>query len=107
MKTAKPTPYATDKLSAAVHELIVGSGRIKERLLRACSEDIFRVPSGQLPSELEAELKKIRAQLTKAPAKGDEGPIVATLDRMDENEAVDIARDIEALQYRADSWGRT
>jgi hypothetical protein len=97
-----PTPYAKEKLSAATHELVIGRGRVKDRLLRACSEGIFRVPLGHLPPDLEAELKRIRAALTAVPARNsDDGPIVATLDAMSEDDAVNIARDIEALEYRA------
>lgn len=91
--------YAREKLGDTVDTLATGKGRIKERLADSYGHSLALVDPNALPDETKTMLLKVREELTSIPAVGDEGSVRATLNRMDEDRAVQIVNIILDIYY--------
>jgi|SRR5450830_914132 hypothetical protein len=89
---SQPDPlYALEKLSEAVHELVVGAGRVQERLGEAAIY-LIRIRSENMPEEaLRRALVAIKDDLSFDEPKGTEGRIAATLGKTNDADASAIA----------------
>ena len=85
--------YAWEKLSASVSTLTEGTGTIQQRLRDAYSQ-FMRLQAEDLPPVLWAKYTAIDQQLTRIPAAGDEGTLMATTSVMSDEEARQIASDM-------------
>jgi hypothetical protein len=94
--------YVQEKFSKAVRALAVGRGRINERLGDACIEVSIVWPSDSVPEGLRPDVKELMERVTKIQD-GEKGAIRATIDEMDEDEAVELAELILALEYQLSS----
>ncbi len=95
--------YASEKFGMAVYELTVGNGRIKERLLSAYASRALPVwPPKDLPKAIARRIEMLHARLTSIPASGSEGRIAATLDKMSEDDASDLAGKMYELSAAID-----
>ena len=90
---------AHEKLSKAVRTLALGRGPIKERLTAACRKIHPTAPwHDSLPLDLALRVKAF-GERTSLDLAGAEGAIAATVDRMSEDEAVEVAEEILYLEY--------
>ena len=100
--------YGHEQLIKAVDTLIVGTGRIKERLADAYNNSLHLIGEApyqaDLPLEYMARWENIKSRLTTIKAPNGESDLEATLDSMLEDEASIIARDITNLEFEVDSW---
>ena len=91
-----------EKLWVAIQVLVTGGGRIQERLESAAIGlvGIYLPSESDLPKKYQEALKSIIQDLTKEPAKGDEGSIKATTCKMNDQEAKQVAERILSLYGR-------
>ncbi len=83
--------YAKEKLHVAVRTLAVSTDDIQNRLADAYSSSLSLIGKDDLPADLQEELTAIHQQITRVPAKGDEGTIRATVNTMSDDECLDLA----------------
>ena len=89
--------YAMEKTTNTMRILATSRGRIKERLRSAFLE--FHLIGDDIPASLQADYQWIIQELTKAPDQG-QGTLVATLEGMSEDHAVDISERIDSLAFQ-------
>jgi hypothetical protein len=89
--------YGKEKFSAAVRTLATGKGRIQERLIEAFQYDLSYVKDENVPEELRDEVRELMAAATSIP--GNDGRLAATISRLTEDEAVEMAKLIMSLHY--------
>ncbi|MYB50490.1 MAG: hypothetical protein F4X72_14700 [Dehalococcoidia bacterium] len=89
--------YAMEKITNSMSTLATSPGRIKERLRSAFLE--LHLISDDIPASLQADYQWIIQELTKAPDQG-QGSVVATLEEMSEDHAVEIAKRIDTLAFQ-------
>ena len=89
--------YIEENLHTSVWILATSPSRIRDRLFAAYLE--FHLIGGDMPSPFRSEYESVIALLTSQPDKGD-GTVKATLEVMDEEQAVDIAKRICELAYK-------
>ena len=96
--------YALEKLHSTERALALLPGRIKERLIVATSTDFVLVQTvvSALPDELRALYEDILNRITSIEGEAGEGSLAATINRMDEDTAVGIAREITELTAQLD-----
>ncbi len=89
----------SEKLWQAIDTLVTSGGRLQERLASAATglAGVYLPSKSDLPKKYQEEFKSIIQDLTKEPAKGDEGAIQATTGKMDDQEAEGVARRILSL----------
>jgi hypothetical protein len=92
--------YAREKFANAVYWLTTAPHSLPDRLLGALVEFIPIEPDLDLPENMRLEFVNLRRQVTRELAKENEGTIVATLEIMSVDEAVEIARKIYDLETR-------
>ena len=85
--------YAREKVVSAIQTLTTGKGRIKDRLLDATHHALVMVMgnTSYMPEGIRSDVEWLNDKLTKHKAEGSEGTFKATLDKMSEDEAVEIA----------------
>ena len=84
--------YAVEKLWQAVHKLVSGPGRIKERLEEAAANVAMAAGArSAMSSDLRAEYDSTWSLLIAIAPKGNEGAVRATISQMSEEEAGGIA----------------
>ena len=89
--------YAMEKTTTTMRMLATSPGRIKERLCSAFLE--FHLIGDDMPDSLQAKYQWIVQELTKAPDQG-QGRLVATLEEMPEDHAVEIVKCIDTLAFQ-------
>ncbi len=92
--------YAWEKLYITVRNLASGTGSIQERLADAYISGGYILGLGtqnELPTDLQPSYAAINRTMTRVPAQGDEGDIVATTRQMSDDEAVEVAEQIVDL----------
>jgi hypothetical protein len=91
---------AKEKFSTALFSL-VGKGSIKERLINAVTYNLF-VPAleDEFPEHLKADFVSLKSELTEKKAVGDEGSIVATVNSLTQEEAIQYAQKIVDLCFK-------
>ena len=89
--------YAMEKTTNTMSILATSPGRIRERLRSAFLE--FHLISDDIPDSLLTDYQWIIQELTKAPDQG-QGTLVATLEGMSEDHAVEIAKRIDTLAFQ-------
>jgi hypothetical protein len=84
------------KLWEAIDTLITSGGRLQERLASAANslQGVYLPSKSDLPKKYQEEFKSIIQDLTKEPAMLDEGRIQATTYKMNDQDAVGVARRI-------------
>ena len=95
-----PINYAAEKLSYAVRKLVVGKGRIKERLKEA-AVDVEVAGASNMPADFLAKYETVLARLTAHAREGNESASDMTIRQMSEDEACDIAKQILDLADEA------
>ena len=85
--------HAREKLWLSVHALATGRGRIHERMLLA-ARCLMKVSDKGLPDDIVRRRHSLISKLTSQDAVGDKKPLETTLEGMDEEEVVAIAKDI-------------
>lgn len=91
-------PYAWEKLSTAIYSL-VGLQPIKERLHTAWMS-FHTLNLGRFDDpELEAAFQAIMAKLTVVRSDPGKGHVPATLEKMTDDDAVEVAREIVDLAH--------
>ena len=89
--------YAHEKLGQAIHHLSLGKGRINERLIAACTYGFVHVHRDALPhAEMKQYYDKIWSAVTRV-ADEKRGSFAASIERMTEDQACEIAQAIESL----------
>ena len=97
--------YAKEKTTNTTRILATSPGRIKERLRSAYLE--FHLIGDDIPDPLHAEYQSILQELTMAPDQS-QSRLVATLEEVPEDRAVEIAKCIDTLAFRVcESYFRT
>ena len=89
--------YAMEKTANTMSILATSRGRIRERLRSAFLE--LHLISDDIPASLQADYQWIIHELTKVPDQG-QGKLVATLEGMSEDHAVEIAKRIDTLAFQ-------
>lgn len=84
-------------LWVAIHTLATGEGSLQERLASAAMGLISLPAKNGLPEKYQEALESIIQDLTKEPAKGNEGRIQATTCEMNDQEASRVADKILGL----------
>lgn len=87
--------YAWEKLHCAIH-CLTGAGTQQDRLVNAGMNFVILEPS-DFPSELQDNFIDIKQRMTRVPAAGDEGTLVATVRTLDENELASVVDGIISL----------
>lgn len=99
--------YANEKLGQAVASLALGTGNLRERLPSAYGYVLRLLPFDNLPAPISERLEELNRKLTRVPATGNEGTLIAMVRTLGELEVVDAAREIVELaalvndEYRA------
>lgn len=91
--------YSVEKLGDTVGTLVTGKGRIKERLVDSYAHSLALVDPNALPDHLKTMLLDVMDELTNTPPVADEGSVSATLNKMDEDKAVEIADKILGIYF--------
>ncbi len=91
--------YALEKLDVAVRELTIGTDRIQPRLFSAYLS-FHTLRAADLPEELQVDFQLVHDELTSQKALGDEGRVQATLAKMNDEQASQIAGRIVDLASR-------
>jgi hypothetical protein len=86
-----------EKLWAAIYSMMSSSATLQDRLANTATGLIGLPAANDLPTEDRAKLDAIIHDLTKEPAVGNEGTIVATTRKMSDEEATRIAKQIMEL----------
>ena len=89
----------SEKLWQAIDTLVMSGGRLQERLASAAISltGVYLPSKSDLPKKYGEEIKSIIRDLTKEPAKGDEGTIQATTRKLNDQEAEQVAKRILSL----------
>lgn len=93
--------YAWEKLYVTVRTLASGTGNIQERLADAYISGLYLIGLGKndvdLPADLRPAHADIKRRMTRVPAQGDEGSVVASARVMSDDEARKVAEQIVDL----------
>jgi hypothetical protein len=84
--------YASEKFGVAVDGMATSPDRIQIRVAHAYIHSIVRLGPLQVPSELRDDLVRLGKRLSSVPPSGDEGSVMATVAKMTEDEAVELAK---------------
>lgn len=94
--------YAYEKLSVAVTDMATSTDSLQKRLANAYIFGFHTIGldvNADLPPNLRSLYREIEKNLTKVPAHGDEGSVVATTNAMSDDEAKKL---IEQIAYLCD-----
>lgn len=107
MKHAKQKPgkntedlsYLSQKLSAAVLGMMQSTASLQDRLARACIFELTPASIGNvsLPKHIREQIATIMVEVAKSPPVGNEGTIIATTQKMSDDEASAVIEKILAL----------
>ena len=92
--------YAGEKLYAAVRSMATSTEPLQVRLANAYLFGFHTIGldvNADLPPDLRASYREIEKELTKVPAQGNEGTVVATTRIMSDNEARKLIEQIVTL----------
>ena len=92
--------YANGKLWAAVGILATHPGRIQDRLIKACHENLVFVPKSVLPSYLQPIYQRVWQSVTSSTGSEREGCCRPSIAMLSDDEAVTVAKDVVELAYR-------
>jgi hypothetical protein len=97
----KDPRHTEEKFAVAVSLLATGKGRINERILDAFIEQLHAArPADGLSKETNRRIEQLHAKLNRVEAKGNEGTTKATITAMSEDEAAEVAWEIDSLNGR-------
>ncbi len=88
--------YSAEKISDGFGVLITHPGLVRERLLAAWSGGLYGVGAG-LPPELLERWKRVVEECTRIQPTGDEGHYAATINQMQETDAIRIVNEIYSI----------
>lgn len=101
--------------SAALHMAVlclVGDGSLRERVFGAYGAGLKAITPQDLPRSARVDFAKIIEPLTRVPGEGGDGDVLATLERIDDQETTEIAEKIfhlyahvSAAKVRRDTAG--
>lgn len=86
--------YVHEKFSLAVDSMATSPASIQQRVANAYIFHLIHLKADELPEEIRMDFSVMKQQLTSAEPVGDEGSVMASVDKMSEDEAVTIARKI-------------
>lgn len=90
--------YAHEKLGIAIEAMAVSPASIQQRIADAYMFNIIHIDTDQdLPPELHSLYDEISGLMTSEEAEADEGLVMATVNKMPIDTAVEIARKILTL----------
>ena len=87
-------PYPYEKFSGAVTTMATSPKTIQERVGDAYLFNLSQLRAEDLPEEIQYKFKDMAEKLTSIDPVGDKGSVYATIERMSEDEAIDIANAI-------------
>ena len=90
--------YTYEKLSAGVQILATHKGEIKERLIKAFHESLVMVSAEALPDEPKRIWGEVFAKATAVEGTKESGRFIPSINALTENEAVDLAKAITAVE---------
>lgn len=92
-------PHHLDRFQSAVMTL-AGNGDVKQRLMRAYSENLESLSDGDLPGELARDFSALRSRLTSVQPFNNESAICASIRKMSAMEASDCAISVVSMYGR-------
>jgi hypothetical protein len=89
----------SEKLSAAVLGMMQSTASLQDRLARACIFELTPASMGNvsLPKHIREQIATIMVEVTKSPPAGHEGTIIATTQKMSDDEASVVIEKILVL----------
>lgn len=94
--------YAWEKFHVAIGSL-TGARSQRARLVGAYAYSLIHLKPDDLPKEIREQFRQFQHDMTRVPAKGDEGSIQATVDAMDDEE---VQRMVDAIVSMHDTVTR-
>lgn len=91
--------YVHEKLSVAVASMATSTATLQNRLADAYISGFHTLKPADFPADLQSSYEEIRNDLTKVPARGDEGTVVATTRAMSDEDATNLIDRIVDLSY--------
>ncbi len=92
-------PHHLDRFQSAVMTL-AGNGDVKQRLMRAYSENLESLSEGDLPGELARDFHELKNRLTSVQPFNNETAICASVRKMSAMEASDCAISVVSMYGR-------
>ena len=89
--------YAHEKFSLAIDGMATSPASIQLRIADAYISQLIRLNEQDLPEDIRTDFRLMREQLTSRSPEGDEGSVMATVNKMSEEEATAIARKISRM----------
>jgi hypothetical protein len=89
--------YGLQKFYLAVEGAASSEKTLQERVADAFLYNLILIEAVNVPAEVWDRLQKMKAEVTKIPAKGSEGTIVATTSQMSTEEARKCLREIVSM----------
>ena len=87
--------YPHEKFSLAIYTLSTGKGSIQERVASAYRDSLMLLEANELPDVIQENFRAIQQRLIRIrDIEGSDGDIQVTADFMDDETAVEIARQI-------------
>lgn len=87
--------YGWEKFRAALEGMAANPGSLQQRIGDAYVYSLIRIRSDEdLPVELRPSFEELKARLTRENAVGDEGDVAATVAKMSDAEAEELAHTI-------------
>jgi hypothetical protein len=85
----KDLSHPSEKLRAAILGMMRSTGSLQDRLARACILELTPASMGNvsLPEHIRNQIATIMKEVTKSPPVGNEGTIIATTQKMTDDEA--------------------
>ncbi len=93
--------YTNEELSAALHTLAIGPGRIRERILNAYTASLSLLEGRELAPAVASDVAILLRKLGAARDENDQPSVPLTLEHMTEDEATHLAIELHELEYKA------
>ena len=86
--------YANKKFTAAVVEMATSPKTIQERVGDAFINHLMRLETEELPEEIRIKFGSMFQKLTTCEPVGNKGTVQTTVDQMNTDEGIELAKDI-------------
>ena len=88
--------YHVDRFFAAV-SVLAGHGHIKQRLIKACEDNLVDINEDELPASLRQPFADLKSRIYCVTPLNGEGPICASVRKMSVSEASECAASVVSL----------
>jgi len=86
--------YVHEKFSAAIESMAASPESLQRRIADAYLSQLMRLNADDLPDEIRMDFKIVSEQLTSCEPAGNEGSVMASVNQMNDSDALEIARRI-------------